>query len=121
MNIDAALHFDRRGRMAEVDDEAHVRQMIEQLLFTNPGERVNRPDVGSGLQQLVFAPNSVELAATVQFITQALLQQYLGDLIDVGAIDVTGDESALVVSVSYAIRRTGRPATAAFTIAGGSA
>ena len=54
--------------------------MIEQLVFTNPGERVNRPDFGSGLQQMVFAPNSAELAATLQFTTQALLQQYLGDL-----------------------------------------
>ena len=53
--------------------------MLEQLLFTNPGERVNRPDFGSGLLQLLFAPNSAELAATLQFTTQALIQQYLGD------------------------------------------
>ena len=59
MNIDVPLHFDHRGRTADVDVDAHVRQMIEQLLFTNPGERVNRPDFGSGLLQLVFAPNSV--------------------------------------------------------------
>jgi phage baseplate assembly protein W len=120
MNIDAAFHFDRRGRTAEVEADLHVRQMIEQLLFTNPGERVNRPDFGSGLQQLVFAPNSVELAATVQLTTQALLQQHLGDLIEIGAIDVTGDESSLVVSVSYAIRRTGRAVTAEFPVPGGS-
>jgi Bacteriophage baseplate protein W len=121
MNVDALFHFDRRGRTAEVGEDTHVRQMIEQLLFTNPGERVNRPDFGSGLQQLVFAPNSIELAATVQFTTQALLQQHLGDLIDVGAIDVTADEASLVVSVSYAIRRTGRPATAVFPVSGGPA
>jgi uncharacterized protein len=120
MNIDAALHFDRRGRTAEVDDDGHVRQMIEQVLFTNPGERVNRPDFGSGLQQLVFAPNSIELAATVQFTTQALLQQYLGDLIDVGAVDVTGEGAALTVSISYAVRRTGRAGTVSLAVPGGS-
>ena len=63
--------------------------MIEQLLFTNPGERVNRPDFGSGLLQMVFAPNSPELAAALQFTTQAALQRYLGDLIDLA--DAGGD------------------------------
>ena len=61
MNIDFPFQFDRRGRTATTSDAGHVRDMIEQLLFTNPGERVNRPDFGSGLQQLVFAPNSTEL------------------------------------------------------------
>lgn len=120
MNIDATFHFDRRGRTAAVDDETHVRQMIEQVLFTNPGERVNRPDFGSGLQQLVFAPNSIELAATVQFTTQALLQQHLVDLIEVNAVDVSGNDAALVVSISYAIRRTGRTATVSLPVPGGS-
>ena len=120
MNIDAAFHFDARGRTASVDGEAHVRQMIEQLLFTNPGERVNRPDFGSGLQQLVFAPNSLELAATVQFTTQALLQQYLGDVIDIGAIDVTAEDAALFVSISYTIRRTGMVRTDLFPLPGGA-
>ena len=83
MNIDFPFHFDDRGRTAPTDDDDHVRDMIEQLLFTSPGERVNRPDFGSGLLQLVFAPNSPELAAAVQFMVQAALQQYLGDLIDV--------------------------------------
>ena len=57
-----SLHFpfqpDHRGRSAEADDATHLRDMIEQVLFTVPGERVNRPDFGCGLLQLVFAPNS---------------------------------------------------------------
>ena len=67
MNIDFPFHFDGRGRTAATGDDDHVRDMIEQLLFTSPGERVNRPDFGSGLLQLVFAPNSPELAAALQF------------------------------------------------------
>src|SRR3954471_17419950 len=106
MNIAVPFRFDHRGRTADADADAHVRQMIEQLLFTNPGERVNRPDFGSGLQQLLFAPNSSGLAATVQFTTQALLQQYLGDAIDVTAVDVQSEESTLAVSISYVVRRT---------------
>ncbi len=65
MNINFPLHFDGRGRTAFTDDPGHIRNMIEQFLFTNPGERVNRPDFGSGLLQLVFEPNSPELAAAM--------------------------------------------------------
>lgn len=107
MNIDFPFQFDRRGRTATTSDAGHVRDMIEQLLFTNPGERVNRPDFGSGLQQLVFAPNSTELAATLQFTTQAALQRWLGDVIDLQEISVTAEEATLRVLIRYAIRPGG--------------
>ena len=79
MNIDFPFQVDGRGRTAATDDQDHIRDMIEQLLFTNPGERVNRPDFGSGLLQMVFQPNSTELAAALQFTLQASLQQVLGN------------------------------------------
>src|SRR5467141_1248069 len=101
MNIDFPLHFDSRGQTALVDDPAHIREMIEQLIFTNPGERVNRPDFGSGLLQLVFAANSPELATTVQFSLQAALQQWLGDVIVVRSLDVSAVDSTLTVDLTY--------------------
>jgi phage baseplate assembly protein W len=107
MNIDFPLHFDSNGRTASTDDANHIRDMIEQLLFTSPGERVNQPDFGSGLLQMVFAPNSPELAAALQFTTQAALQRYLGDLIDLRELQVTSDDARLNVTVRYAVRRTG--------------
>lgn len=107
MNIDYPFHFDERGRTASTGDADHVRDMIEQLLFTNPGERVNRPDFGSGILQLVFAPNSPELAATVQFTLQAALDRWLGDLVEVRSLEVTADEATLLVDLVYALRRTG--------------
>ena len=107
INIDYPFHFDPRGRTAETDDDDHVRDMIEQLLFTSPGERVNRPDFGSGLLQLVFAPNSAELAAALQFTLQASLQRWLGDVIDVGTLTVTSDDSTLRVDLSYTVRASG--------------
>jgi uncharacterized protein len=106
MNIDYPFHFDNRGRAASTTDDDHIRDMIEQFLFTNPGERVNRPDFGSGLLQLVFAPNSPELAATLQFTVQAGLQRWLGDLIEVQALDVTSEDSTLRVDLKYLVRRT---------------
>ena len=107
MNIDFPFHFDDRGATAAADDEKHVRDMIELLLFTQPGERVNRPDFGSGLMQLVFAPNSPELATTLQFTVQAALNQWLGDVIEMRALDVTSEDATLRVSLTYALRSTG--------------
>ena len=78
MNIDYPFHFDGRGRTALTGDDDHIRDMIEQFLFTNPGERVNRPDFGSGLLQMIFAPNSQELAAALQHTIQSGLQRWLG-------------------------------------------
>ncbi|BAZ37718.1 hypothetical protein NIES4101_36410 [Calothrix sp. NIES-4101] len=118
MNIDFPFHFDNLGRTATTDDNDHIRDMIEQLLFTNPGERVNRPDFGSGLLQLVFAPNSPELAATLQFTMQAALQQWLGDLIDVQALEVISEDSRLQVFLQYAIKRTGEQRTEIFARSG---
>ena len=107
MNIDFPFHFDNRGRVATTGNEDHIRDMIELLLFTNPGERVNRPDFGSGLLQLVFAPNSLELAAALQFTMQAALQRWLGDVIDVRALQVVSEDSTLSINIEYVIRRTG--------------
>lgn len=107
MNIDFPFHFDGRGQTATTDDDDHVRDMIEQLLFTNPGERVNRPDFGSGLLQLVFAPNSPELAAALQFTMQAALQRWLGDVITVEDLEVQSEDSTLRVAVRYLVIRSG--------------
>jgi phage baseplate assembly protein W len=101
MNIAYPFQIGGLGRTATVGDDDHVRDMIEQLLFTDPKERVNRPDFGSGLRQLVFAPNSPELAAALQFAVQAALQRYLGDLIQLAELSVTCVDSTLYVEIQY--------------------
>lgn len=111
MNIDFPFHFDARGRTALTDDGDHIRDMLEQLLLTSPGERVNRPTFGSGLLHAVFAPNSPELAAALQFTMQGAIQQWLGDLIELRALEVRSVESTLSVFVSYIVRRTGEART----------
>jgi Bacteriophage baseplate protein W len=115
MNIDFPFHFDGRGRTAPTTDDDHIRDMIEEFLFTNPGERVNRPDFGSGLLQLVFAPNSPELAAALQVTIQAGLQRWLGDLIEVQKLEVTSEDSTLRVELVYVVRRTQEQQIAQFT------
>jgi hypothetical protein len=115
LKIDFPLDFDSRGRTATTSEANHIRDMIEQLIFTNPGERVNRPDFGSGLLQLIFAPNSPELAATVQFTLQAALQRWLGDVIDVRDLKVEAVDSTLTIDLKYSIRRTGEEQVATLT------
>src|SRR5258708_24774046 len=102
-NIDFPFQFDGRKRTALAEYAHHIRDLIEQFLFTNIGERVNHPDFGSGLLQMVFDPNSPELAATVQFTVQAGLQKWLGDVIEVSELEVNADVSSLTVSINYVI------------------
>lgn len=114
MHIASPLQFDARGRTAECDDPAYVRQLIELVLFAAPGERVNRPDFGAGLRGLVFAPNSDELAAALQFTVESSLRRWLNTLIDVTALTVAAEEETLRVEVSYVLRRSGVARTEAF-------
>ena len=106
LQIAYPFNIDGRGRVSSANEDAHVRQMIEQVLFTLPGERVNRPDFGCGLQQLLFAPNSDELATATQFLVQGALEQWLGEVIEVEAVEVEAIASTLQVTVQYIIQRT---------------
>ena len=115
MDIDYPFHPDARGRTADVDADGHLRDLIEQVLFTAPGERVNRPTFGSGLAELVFAPTSEELATATQFLVQGALQQWLGELIQVEAVDVRSQDATLEVTVQYSVRRTQQRQVARFS------
>jgi uncharacterized protein len=114
MNVDYPYAISGRGRTATTTPDAHVRDLIEQVLFTSPGERVNRPDFGCGLLQLVFTPNSADVVAATQFLVQGALQQWLGDVIAVEAVGVVAEDSSLRVTVQYVIRRTNERAIAEF-------
>ncbi len=120
MSLDYPYRIDGRGRTAETDGDEHVRDLIEQLLFTVPGERVNRPDFGCGLLQLVFEPNSVELAAAMQFTVAAALQQWLGDILMVSNVGVESVDSTLRVTVQYVVTRTQQERVATFSRGGAS-
>jgi len=115
MQIDFPFHLDARGRTALTTEDEHIRDLIEQLLFTSPGERGNRPDFGTGVMQLVFAPNSPQLATATEFLIQGALQQWLGELIEVQNVQVQSQESSLYITVQYSIRRNQQRQTAQFS------
>jgi phage baseplate assembly protein W len=114
MQVDFPYHFDTRGRTAPTNEDDHVHDLIEQVLFTSPGERVNRPTFGSALMQLVFAPASDELATATQFLVHGSLEQWLGDVIRVEAVGIESVESTLRVTVEYRVRRTDERRVARF-------
>lgn len=121
MHLHHPYGFNGRGATATADEAAWIRGLIEQVIFTTPGERLMLPDFGSGLMQLVFAPNSPALASTTQFLVQGALQRWLGDLITLEAVDVEAEEASLRVSVRYTILRSQTPQSAVFERTGGAA
>jgi len=120
-DLDFPYRFDGHGRTATTDRDDHIRDLIEQVLFTAPGERVMRPDFGSGLLALVFEPNSTTLAATTQILVQGALQQHLSHLIAVQAVEVSNDDAALRVDVRYTVLLDRSTHIASFTAPGSGA
>ena len=118
MNLKYPYGFDSTGTRRRPIWPSHISDMIEQILLTSPGERVNRPTFGSGTAQLVFAPNSDALAATQQQVIQASLQQWLSDLIRVNAVDVTAQDSTLLITVVYTIIQSQQQQTQQFVYGG---
>jgi len=110
MDLFFPYQTDGRGRTREArrneDNDEYIKGLIEQLLFTAPGERLMRPDFGSGLQQLLFAGNSPELATTTQMLVQSTLQQGLGNLIVVESVVIEAIDSTLHVEVIYIVHRS---------------
>jgi uncharacterized protein len=92
------------------DRAHHVRQIVEQVLFTSPGERVFRPDFGAGAKQLVFEPNGGALADLVRKRLGAALAEALRGEVDPRTIeiDVTSEEERILVGVSYQLAALGR-------------
>lgn len=113
--VDFPFRVDGRGRTAGTAADDHLRDLIEQVLFTAPGERVMRPDFGSGLLALVFEPGGPELVAATQHLVQGALQQELGHLIAVESVDVRQDEGTLTVDVGYVALRTQERTSASFS------
>ncbi|MGW8765207.1 GPW/gp25 family protein [Streptomyces sp. NPDC055815] len=114
MDVDFPFHIARTGRTASTGYDDHVRDMVEQVLFTRPGERVNRPDFGCGLLDLVFEPTGPEFAAALRVTVQAALQRWLGDVIAVRSVEVFAEDSVLRFEIGYTVLATGQARTDTF-------
>lgn len=120
MRIDYPFQFDGRGRTGQSREDEYIRELIEQVLLTTPGERVMRPTFGCGIRELVFGAASPEVATATQYLVQSSLQQWLAELITVEAVEVEVRESALLVTVVYIVRRSQSRARVEVTVSGDS-
>ncbi|MFZ5673523.1 MAG: GPW/gp25 family protein [Pseudomonadota bacterium] len=105
--FDFPFTLDERGGSSRTTGDDHVRDMIELVLFTAPGERVNRPEFGCGVRQLVFAPLSDALAAATEQLIHGALIRWLDPVISLEKVETAADEGTLEIRVSYVRRETG--------------
>jgi phage baseplate assembly protein W len=116
--LDVPFHVGGAGRTASTADDDHVRELIFQVLFTSPGERVNRPDFGCGLKAMVFAPAGEAAAAATQLLVKGALQKWLQDEVEVHDVAVAAVESRLTVTVVYRRRIDGELRAERFGVGG---
>jgi uncharacterized protein len=93
------------GKLMEEKEYAlHVRQLMLQVLFTNPGERVNRPDFGCGIRRMVFAPNSDATASLTQILIMESMNKWLSEVITVETVEVSALQEKLEIRISYILK-----------------
>ena len=108
-SLDYPYGVSSTGAPGTTSPDDHLRDLILQILFTNPGERVNLPEFGAGVQQLVFAPNSDALRTSAQFLISNSLQRWLGDRIDISQVSLTsqpGEEETVTIEIAYVVKST---------------
>ena len=90
------------------DDEGYIRELIEIVLFTEPGEWVNHPDFGIGLNEYVFMPSTPETMDALESTVQGALNRWLANVIRVDDVQAAAEESAIGVTIRYVVRRSGQ-------------
>lgn len=99
---------DGMGRLrVEGNDDAYIAQLIRQVVLTNPGERIHRPDFGGGLQRQVFALNSFAGAVLAETMVYQSLDRWLGSILSIEKVKATADDATLVVEIQYVVRHSG--------------
>jgi len=106
---DYPFHFGSDGLTARTTRADHVRDLLEQLLFTRPGERLTRPQLGVGLPDLLFGPLNEDVAAAAQTLVELAIHQYLSREIAESTVAARVEGSALLVDVAYRLVATGEP------------
>ncbi len=108
--MDYPYRFASDGMTARTSRADHMRDLIEQLLFTRQGERLGRPTLGCGLPDLLFGPLNEDIATAARMTIQVALQEFLARQIESQALNVRVDGSALLIDLVYCILDTGEEA-----------
>jgi hypothetical protein len=91
----------------ERDYGRHVDQLVRQVLLTDPGERVNRPDFGCGIRRMLFAPNDPAAAALAQVAIVEALDRWLAAVLAVDDVTVRAEGARVDITVAYTVRARG--------------
>lgn len=96
----------------------HVREQIEQVLFTSPKERVFRPEFGVGVRRLVFEPNNAALRNSTLKRLNASLAEALHGEVDPRTleVEVSNEEETLIIHISYTLAAINREESHTFTL-----
>ena len=99
---------DESGRLNFPDLEASVRQRIEAVLRTSPGEQLMRPYFGAGLELAIHRPNNAGVRAELQQDIAAHVRAFEPRIVLDQVEVATGDDpSLLIVTLAYRIRQIG--------------
>lgn len=93
--------INQKGNINATGGDEAIRSKIIQVLFTAPGERVNMPEFGCGLFNLLFEPNNTVLTASTQFAIGQALSQWMKDDIVVEQVNVTSEEATITAEIVY--------------------
>lgn len=108
--------IDGSGQTATTDLPTYVQNLILLVFETNPGERVNRPDFGAGMRQLVFGGMDAALASAAETLVRSKLIQFLGDAISINTLTVTMGNETVTVDLTYFVTHTQTTAGTSITV-----
>jgi uncharacterized protein len=113
---------DENGQLHYPDLAQSVRQMIEVLLSTRPGEQLMRPGFGAGLENLLSEPNTVATRSRIKDLVAEALKRWETRIVVEGiGVDPVSDAASGVadgvrVEIAYRLKRTGAPARVGLTL-----
>lgn len=109
------FQFNLYGHISSTTYDLHIQEMLEQILFTSPGERVNRPDFGCGVELMVFGSTSPEILSVKQTQINSQIQKWLGHLIQVLEVKITTNENRVEILIRYMIYQNQQETTQVFS------
>ncbi len=116
LHLDFPFGISEQGGIRTTGDLDHIKDEIIAILLTAPGERVNQPEFGCGLKELVFAPNSMMLSTMVDFKVEQALDQWLGDKIVPDEVNVQTLDEQLQIEIVYTVKETGEQDSVVVTV-----
>ena len=114
INVGFPFELDNRGYINSPDHETHIRQLMELVLFTSPGERVNRPDFGCGLLELLFADAADPESVVSAYEIEGQLSRWLGEYVDIESLDLVPIDSMLQIRITYRLKQDDQLRVAVF-------